>query len=497
MRTTVDRAERRRRTKVAFGGLVGWAALTAAAVWWGGHHIDTHLRDETIEVLRAAGVSRFEVDFDGRDGEVWVPEGTDTAALRRQILDITDVRKLTIRTSAALADAGPEPVATEPAPTTTAPAPAPAPTTTEAPAPVVVEPQVVMSTDGTTITLTGTVTAEQRDFLVEFLAQTYGADNVIDELEIVEGATSDQITGILAAAATDASAMAGLVVEGTVTVDGLDVSRTGVAVDADAAEVLNSAEAIEGVPISGTVTVAEPEVSTAAQVLFDGQTVTLTGTLTEAQHDALLRAVAAAYPDATVDDQVQVVDGPGTVADLDNLNRVIEILGGRTLDADVDLSGATITVVSTASSAVAAEELSDELGQINGIDATVSEPSDEQVVEQVNAAINLAGIQFASGSAQIRPESIAVLEQAAQVLRDNPTVRVEIQGHTDNQGNAASNQQLSEDRALAVAFYLTTAGIEADRLTAVGFGDTRPIADNSTNEGRQANRRIEFVVIGA
>lgn len=492
MGTTEDRRERRRRTKVALGGFVGSAALTAVAMWWGGHHIDTHLRDETIDELNAAGIGQFEVDFDGRDGEVVVPEGTDVAALRRRILDITDVRRLTIRTSASLSAAQPAP-----APASTTTTTAPAPTTTEAAEPALVEPQVEMTTDGTTITVTGTVTAEQHDLLIDGLIQTYGADNVIDELTIVDGASNDQINGTLLAAMVDASAMSGLVVEGSVTVDNLTVTRSGVAVDQRAAEVLNSADAIEGVPISGTVTVAEPDVVTAANVSFDGATVTLTGTLTEGQHDQLLLAVGAAYPDAAIDDQIEIVDGGDTGdADVDRVDDVLAILSGRVLDAEVDLDGAVITVTSTATSAAAAAELDEQLADIDGVEATVDEPSDEQVAEQVNAAISLAGIQFASGSAAISPESTAVLDQAAQVLLDNPTVELEVQGHTDNQGSAAGNQQLSEQRAQAVVDYLVSAGIDSARLTAVGFGDSQPIADNSTNQGRQTNRRIEFVVKG-
>jgi OOP family OmpA-OmpF porin len=78
------------------------------------------------------------------------------------------------------------------------------------------------------------------------------------------------------------------------------------------------------------------------------------------------------------------------------------------------------------------------------------------------------------------------------VLSENPDVTVEIQGYTDNTGNKATNQKLSQARADAVRTWLIDKGIAADRLTAKGFGSDNPIAPNSTKEGRAQNRRIEF-----
>lgn len=102
-------------------------------------------------------------------------------------------------------------------------------------------------------------------------------------------------------------------------------------------------------------------------------------------------------------------------------------------------------------------------------------------------------IVFETGSDKIKPESIAALEIIKQYLTDKTyisTLRVE--AHTDNAGNAASNQTMSEKRALAVCKKLVELGVECKRLIAVGFGDTKPVADNSTMEGRAQNRRISF-----
>ena len=81
-------------------------------------------------------------------------------------------------------------------------------------------------------------------------------------------------------------------------------------------------------------------------------------------------------------------------------------------------------------------------------------------------------------------------------MKDNPSVTIRINGYTDNVGNGADNLKLSEDRAKAVVNYLISQGINAKRLTSQGFGESQPVADNSTEEGRALNRRTEFIVTG-
>ena len=81
-------------------------------------------------------------------------------------------------------------------------------------------------------------------------------------------------------------------------------------------------------------------------------------------------------------------------------------------------------------------------------------------------------------------------------LLAKPTIKVEVDGHTDNQGLASANLALSQQRAEAVVAYLASKGVSSTRLSAKGFGQTKPVADNATADGRQKNRRIEFTVIG-
>jgi outer membrane protein OmpA-like peptidoglycan-associated protein len=111
----------------------------------------------------------------------------------------------------------------------------------------------------------------------------------------------------------------------------------------------------------------------------------------------------------------------------------------------------------------------------------------------VGAALVLEGVNFATGKADILPESESVLEKVYNGLADHPEVEVEIQGHTDNTGNRASNMTLSQSRAESVRSWMMAKGIAPGRMTAKGFGPDKPIAPNTTPEGRAKNRRIEFL----
>ncbi len=106
----------------------------------------------------------------------------------------------------------------------------------------------------------------------------------------------------------------------------------------------------------------------------------------------------------------------------------------------------------------------------------------------------LQGIQFETAKFIIKPLSYVILQNVARVLSENPNYMVEIQGHTDNEGLPEKNLILSENRANAVRDYLISKDIDAKRLTAKGYGQMRPVAPNSTIEGRAKNRRVEFVV---
>ena len=115
--------------------------------------------------------------------------------------------------------------------------------------------------------------------------------------------------------------------------------------------------------------------------------------------------------------------------------------------------------------------------------------------QQILSEIALEGIEFKSGSAQILSSSETVLNKVVKILSDNPTVKVEIQGHTDNTGAPEKNMILSTERAASVKKYLVNNGIADFRLTIKGYGANQPVASNDTEEGKQKNRRIAFIII--
>jgi OmpA-OmpF porin, OOP family len=107
----------------------------------------------------------------------------------------------------------------------------------------------------------------------------------------------------------------------------------------------------------------------------------------------------------------------------------------------------------------------------------------------------LQNLNFEFDSAKLLPASEVILDEVVTVLKNNPTVKIEIEGHTDGKGSDEYNMKLSQNRADSVHKYLITKGIEAARLSTKGYGESKPIADNNTDEGRAQNRRIELTVV--
>jgi len=128
----------------------------------------------------------------------------------------------------------------------------------------------------------------------------------------------------------------------------------------------------------------------------------------------------------------------------------------------------------------------------------IGEMTQEITAGDMLAALNKDGrialaIHFDTGKATIKPESQKIVGEIAALLKGNPELRVSIEGHTDSTGTPQGNKTLSDERAKAVLAAVASLGVDAARLSAVGWGQDKPVADNATEEGRAKNRRVEIV----
>ena len=170
-------------------------------------------------------------------------------------------------------------------------------------------------------------------------------------------------------------------------------------------------------------------------------------------------------------------------------------------------TGDSVTVIRTASKTGWARSRLPEGNYRLTISRTGYEPY-EQLITYIGDSLNISlvplkvgrkvilhNLFFATGKTQILPQSEQALNELSDFLRDNPTVSIRITGHTDNVGADKANMTLSEGRAKAVRSEIIKRGIAAERIEAEGKGETEPIADNATEEGRAQNRRVEFTII--
>jgi OOP family OmpA-OmpF porin len=130
-----------------------------------------------------------------------------------------------------------------------------------------------------------------------------------------------------------------------------------------------------------------------------------------------------------------------------------------------------------------------------GPDEEYTEPFAVNVKFEIARSYKLDRVYFDFGKATLRPESFPELEELVDFMKNRETIRIEIAGHTDNVGKDADNLKLSQQRAETIRNYVLKKGIQPARITAKGYGATLPIADNSTEEGRQKNRRTEVKIL--
>lgn len=239
----------------------------------------------------------------------------------------------------------------------------------------------------------------------------------------------------------------------------------------------------------------------------DGR-VTITGRLP----DTRIRQAVATYARARFGSQAVTVETRldpelpqgWTQRVLAGLEALTELhTGGLTVtEARIELAG---TTGNSDAAAQMGQALTARLGSAEGLvlrvtydealDPAEQEPTPERCERWVQAAIDGRKITFAPGSARLDEASAAILDDIAEVLRRCGELPLEVAGHTDSQGRAETNQALSQSRAEAVIAALGARAVLTAGMQAVGYGADRPVADNATEAGREANRRIEFALI--
>jgi len=230
----------------------------------------------------------------------------------------------------------------------------------------------------------------------------------------------------------------------------------------------------------------------------DPATIVLTGeVLNETQRRLLVDAANETYGPDNVTDELVIIDLDPEIPDaddrVDEMADLIEALGADgILSGSANLDGEALTVRGLAAS-FDARDAANAAAQNSGgvaLDAEID-------VDAASAirGFDLSGVEFETSGSNLTADAQIILDDVAEQLAAFPDVAVEVQGHTDDRGSESSNQSLSQSRAESVVAYLVDAGIDQERLSAVGYGEEQPIDDNGTAEGRQNNRRVQFEVL--
>ncbi len=231
---------------------------------------------------------------------------------------------------------------------------------------------------------------------------------------------------------------------------------------------------------------------------FAAGKVTLTGTVPdETSHSNIVAEAKKIVGDANVTDRLTVAAGTAPAAWLSSLPQIFSF--GKTLNkSTLGIADGTLTVTAEVSN----KDEKSALLRLAGASAGASMRLIDQVsIAPTNALQDKLGdlllnrvVEFDISKATLTAKGKAVLDAVAPLIKQAPTGNIEIAGHTDTRGESALNQELSQARAEVVREYLIARGVNGARLKAVGYGQSRPIADNGTSAGQQKNRRIEFSV---
>jgi len=429
-------------------GLLGlaWLTLVGGGVYWGINRFESDIEDRVTEALQASGFSDVEVTVDGRDVTIENASPAQQEQVVALLEDVEGVRNVTLGDGAGVA-AGPGVTTTlVTTGTTTPPATSQPPPSTTVPA--TPQASLVATLEAGKFHLSGVVPDQASAESLLTAANIAYAPFVESDLVVSPDVDSP---AWLAAAPTGLSLLP-MITDGTITVEGSQIHLSGHAPNPEFLELFRST--VAGVFGLSDV-VSDVEITNLASPDFNAQrsggALRLFGTIpNEEVRRIIVGGAQAAYGEQGVDDELVVEDGLYTAFWVYTMPGVFQLLAPF--------------------------------------------PEYEfRVANGVTSGTLQSGSSFEFGSSELTPELSQVIDIGAAILTRDLSLGIMIEGHTDSIGSNSFNQTLSEARAQAAVAQIVSRGVSAERLKAVGFGETQPLASNATPAGRTINRRIEFV----
>jgi OmpA-OmpF porin, OOP family len=332
--------------------------------------------------------------------------------------------------------------------------------------------------------------------------ELFSDDNVVDQIRIAAGEPRMDWIGAIKFAMGQLARLE----RGSVVLDEKSFSIEGEAASPEAYTDLLAANT-QTLPSSLELAASDVQPPVASPYRFavarTPSSIALDGYVTsETEHEAIISAVKGKFGRVELADNLVYASGApenfiqaATVA----VHAVSRLAGGHS-----EISDSAVNIVGAAYYPAAAgsvvDALADSMPQDYDVAVSIMVRQPGQPVEplrcrdRLQEILSVGRIEFDGGEAEVSNDSYGILDRVAATLGRCPTATIEVGAHTDSDGSTANNLALSQSRAEAIVEFLVDAGVKRERLNAVGFGEEKPVADNSTAEGKAANRRIEFVL---